>query len=62
MRRIQCKPEGFFDKSLRLGNTGIAAIGTMRGLYETGQTVYGRFQTVGRVGGAMAATAAAIKS
>ena len=54
MKRIQCKPEGFFDKSLRYANTGIAAIGTMRGLYEAGQAVYGGLQTVGRLGAAIA--------
>ena len=58
MRRIQCKPEGFFDKSLRYANTGIAAIGTMRGLYEAGQAVYGGLQAVGRVGAALAPAAA----
>ena len=60
MRRIQCKPEGFFDKGLRYANTGIAAIGTMRGLYEAGQSVYGGLQAVGRLGAAMAPAAAAI--
>ena len=60
MRRLQCKPEGFFDKSLRYANTGIAAIGTMRGLYEAGQSVYGGLQAVGTVLGPAATAAAAI--
>ncbi len=60
MRRVQCTPGGFFDKSMRYANTGIAAIGTMRGLYEAGQSVYGGLQAVGRIGAALAPAAAAI--
>ena len=60
MRRIQCKPEGFFDKSLRYANTGIAAIGTMRGLYEAGQSVYSGARMSGSALGPAATAAAAI--
>jgi hypothetical protein len=60
MRRINCPNESFFDKGLRYANTGIAAIGTARGLYEAGQTIYGGMQAVGRIGAAMAPAAAAI--
>ena len=58
MRRVQCKPEGFFDKSVRLANGAISILGTARGLYEVGQTVYGGMQAVGRIGAAMAPAAA----
>ena len=58
MRRIQCKPEGFFDKSVRLANGAISVLGTARGLYEVGQTVYGGMQAVGRIGAALAPAAA----
>ena len=58
MRRVQCKPEGFFDKSVRLANGAISMIGTARGLYEVGQTVYGGMQAVGRIGAALAPAAA----
>ena len=58
MRRVQCKPEGFFDKSVRLANGAISILGTARGLYEVGQTVYGGMQAVGRIGAALAPAAA----
>ena len=58
MRKVQCKPEGFFDKSVRLANGAISMIGTARGLYEVGQTVYGGMQAVGRIGAALAPAAA----
>jgi hypothetical protein len=58
MRKVQCKPEGFFDKSVRLANGAISVLGTARGLYEVGQTVYGGMQAVGRIGAAMAPAAA----
>jgi hypothetical protein len=58
MRRVQCKPEGFFDKSVRLANGAISVLGTARGLYEVGQTVYGGMQAVGRIGAALAPAAA----
>ena len=58
MRKVQCKPEGFFDKSVRLANGAISILGTARGLYEVGQTVYGGMQAVGRIGAAMAPAAA----
>ena len=60
MRKVQCKPEGFFDKSVRLANGAISVLGTARGLYEAGQTIYGGMQAVGRIGAAMAPAAAAI--
>ena len=58
MRKVQCKPEGFFDKSVRLANGAISVLGTARGLYEVGQTVYGGMQAVGRFGAMMAPAAA----
>ena len=58
MRKVQCKPEGFFDKSVRLANGAISMVGTARGLYEVGQTVYGGMQAVGRLGAALAPAAA----
>ena len=58
MRKVQCKPEGFFDKSIRLANGAISMLGTARGLYEVGQTVYGGMQAVGRIGAALAPAAA----
>jgi hypothetical protein len=58
MRKVQCKPEGFFDKSVRLANGAISMLGTARGLYEVGQTVYGGMQAVGRIGAALAPAAA----
>ena len=58
MRKVQCKPEGFFDKSVRLANGAISVLGTARGLYEVGQTVYGGMQTAARIGAALAPAAA----
>ena len=58
MRRVVCKPEGFFDKSVRLANGAISILGTARGLYEVGQTVYGAGQAIGRIGMALAPAAA----
>ena len=58
MRRIKCPNESFLDKGLRYANTGIAAIGTARGLYEVGQTVYGGMQGIARIGAALAPAAA----
>ena len=48
MRKV-CQPEGFFNKSLRLANQGLQVIGTARGLYEAGQSVYGGMQAAGRL-------------
>jgi hypothetical protein len=58
MRKVQCRPEGFFDKSVRLANGAISVLGTARGLWEVGQTVYGGMQAVGRIGAALAPAAA----
>ena len=41
--------EGFFDKGLRQANQGLQVVGTARGLWEAGQTVYGGMQAVGRL-------------
>ena len=60
MRKVQCKPEGFFDKSVRLANGAISMLGTARGLYEVGQTVYGGARMVGAALGPAATAAAAI--
>ena len=49
MRKVVCKPEGLFDKGLRLANQGLQVVGTARGLYEAGQTIYGGMQAVGRL-------------
>ena len=51
MKKV-CKPEGFFDKGLRLANRGLQVVGTARGLYEAGQTIYGGMQAVGRLAAA----------
>jgi len=48
MKKV-CAPEGFFDKSMRLANQGLQVVGTARGLYEAGQTIYGGMQAVGRM-------------
>ena len=48
MKKV-CAPEGFFDKSMRLANQGLQVVGTARGLYEAGQTIYGGMQAVGRL-------------
>jgi hypothetical protein len=40
MRKAVCKPEGFFDKGLRLANQGLSIVGTAKGLYEAGSTLY----------------------
>ena len=58
MRKVQCKPEGFFDKGLRLANGAVGMLGTARGLYEIGQAAYGGMQAVGRLGAMMAPAAA----
>ena len=58
MRRVQCASEGFFDKSVRLANGAIHILGTARGLYEVGQTVYGGMQTAARIAAMMAPAAA----
>ncbi len=51
MRRIQCKPEGFFDKGLRLANQGLAIVGTAKGLFEAGQTLYAGARGVAAIAG-----------
>ena len=58
MRKVQCKPEGFFDKGVRLANGAINILGTARGLYEVGSSVYSGMQAIGRVGMALAPAAA----
>ena len=34
---------------MRLANQGLQVVGTARGLYEAGQTIYGGMQAVGRL-------------
>jgi len=34
---------------MRLANQGLQIVGTARGIYEAGQTIYGGMQAVGRV-------------
>ena len=51
MRKVQCKPEGFFDKGLRVANQGLQIIGTAKGLYEAGQTLYAGARGVAAVAG-----------
>ena len=58
MRKVQCKPEGFFDKGLRLANGAVGMLGTARGLYEIGQTAYSGLQSAARIGAAIAPAAA----
>ena len=51
MRKVQCQKEGFFDKGLRLANQGLQIVGTARGLYEAGQTLYAGARGVAAVAG-----------
>ena len=60
MRKVVCKPEGLFDKGLRLANGAVSLLGTARGLCEAGQTVYGGMQAVGRLAALAGPAAAAI--
>ena len=36
--------ESFFNKSVRIANSGLELMGTMKGIYETGRFVYGGLQ------------------
>ena len=36
--------ESFFNKSVRIANSGIQLMGTMKGLYEGGKYLYGGLQ------------------
>ena len=51
MRKVQCKPEGFFDKGLRVANQGLQRIGTAKGIYEAGQTLYAGARGLAAVAG-----------
>ena len=48
MRKV-CPPEGFFNKGLRLANQGLQVIGTAKGLYEAGQSIYSGMTIAGRL-------------
>ena len=41
--------EGYFNKGLRIANQGLQIVGTAKGIYEAGQTIYGGMQAVGRL-------------
>jgi hypothetical protein len=51
MRKVQCPKEGFFDKGLRIANQGLSIIGTAKGLYEAGSTLYAGARGVAAVAG-----------
>ena len=51
MRKVQCQKEGFFDKGLRIANQGLQIVGTAKGLYEAGQTLYAGARGVAAVAG-----------
>ena len=51
MRRIQCNQEGFFDKGLRLANQGLQIVGTAKGIFEAGQTLYAGARGLAAVAG-----------
>jgi hypothetical protein len=51
MRKVVCKPEGFFDKGLRLANQGLSIVGTAKGLYEAGSTLYAGARGVAAMAG-----------
>lgn len=38
-------PESFLDKSVRIANQGVAIMGTLKGLYDTGKMVAGGLGT-----------------
>ena len=38
-------PESFFNKSVRLGEQGVQLMGTLKGAWEAGRTVYGGLST-----------------
>ena len=37
----QIPQDSFFDKSIRVANQGVQLMGTLKGLYEGGRTLYG---------------------
>jgi hypothetical protein len=37
----QIPQDSFFDKSIRVANQGVQIMGTLKGLYEGGRTLYG---------------------
>ena len=51
MRKVQCKPEGFFENGLRVANQGLQIIGTAKGIYEAGQTLYAEARGVAAFAG-----------
>jgi len=38
-------PESFLDRSLRVANQGVQVMGTLKGAYEAGRTLYGGVTT-----------------
>ena len=34
-------PESFFDKSVRVANQGVQIMGTLKGAWEAGRSIYG---------------------
>ena len=38
-------PESFFNKSVRLANEGVQLMGTLKGAWDAGKTIYGGLAT-----------------
>jgi hypothetical protein len=47
---IRAPQESFFDKSVRVANQGISMMGTLKGAYEVGKTLYGAASTMATYG------------
>jgi hypothetical protein len=45
MHNIRAPQESFFDKSVRVAQQGVNIMGTLKGAYELGRTVYGAAST-----------------
>ncbi len=38
-------PESFLDKSMRVANQGVQLMGTLKGVWDAGRTIYGGLST-----------------
>jgi hypothetical protein len=45
MHNIRAPQESFFDKSVRVAQQGVNLMGTLKGAYEAGRTIYGAAST-----------------
>ncbi len=45
MAHQQLPPESFLDKSMRVANQGVQIMGTLKGVWEAGRTIYGGLNT-----------------